>query len=139
LLRQHARASNSFAAWYFLALHLPEGRSVLRLPVGTAKEALDAARQAMAFGDSALCTLLATMLEVGADNFGLHHLEMGLRRFGELLSTDAEAGPEYLRAYWCLEASWSVLHNHQRAVRDVIRQRNEGGENGGSQRRPKVF
>jgi hypothetical protein len=121
LLRAHAQAATSFAGWYFLSLHVIRRQYVLRLNPDAANEALSAIRNATHCGQNPLSILVATVLEVGAANFGLDHLATGIKRFFELSETVAEEPPEYLRAYWCLKPSWPVLQEYQKPVLDFIR------------------
>lgn len=121
LLRAHARAANSFAGWYFLSLHLPRRQYVLRLNPDVANEALNAIQTAQTFGQNPLSTLVATVLEVGAVNYGRDRLDSGIAQFFELGETASEEPPEYLRAYWCLQQSWPVLQDYQKPVLNFIR------------------
>lgn len=120
ILRTHAWAANTFAGWYFLALHLPQRRSVLRLPSKICGESLDAIHAAAGFGDNPLCVLLSAVLEIGAANFGIKHLVQKMQIFNDVERARPEQPGEYVRLYWCLQNSFGVLQEYEKATRALI-------------------
>ncbi len=121
ILRAHSRAANTFAGWYFLALHLPQRRLVLRLSSKDCHEALDAVRTATSFGTNPLCLLLNAVLEVGAANAGPAHLARTMELFRDVENEFAEQPSEYARLYWCMQSSLGVLREYQQMVVALIR------------------
>lgn len=122
LLRSHAEAANTFASWYFLALHLPKARMVSHLTVAEVRRALRAVEHASALARNPLLTLLRAILETAGVNRGHANLRQHLESFANLWRRCPESAQEGLRAYWCLKKSWPTLGPSSRNLALMVTQ-----------------
>jgi hypothetical protein len=119
-LRAYAQEANTFAGWYFLALHLPMGRSIRTAAPAVVGEARAAIELALAFRPHALTLLTAAVLEAGGANYGTAHLDMRLAEFTQAARSLNEDRGEVMRLYWCLRPSLPALRHRERAVVSLL-------------------
>jgi hypothetical protein len=122
LLRSHARAANSFPGWYLLAIHLLRRDPVRSVSLACVREALEAISNALAIAPHPLAILAAAILETGGDNRGDRNCDQRIMSFLAAEFDTREAPAEYLRLFWCLKSSFSVLGRHEAPLQARIRE-----------------
>jgi hypothetical protein len=121
-LRHYAHAANNLPGWLFLAMHLLQRESVRNVPLARVKEALDAIRAALQFGQNPLALLTAAILESGGENLGHRHLDRRMHDFAAAAAAPLETASEYVRALWCLKPSFPCLFSYQQPIQTLIRE-----------------
>lgn len=122
LLEAYARAANTLAGWYFLAMHLPRQRPLHRLDIDLCGRIEEAASRAAALGVNSLVLLLQVFIDGGCSN-------RRARRWTDFQAfLDAERGQpefrsEYLRLYSCLRASVDGLDELKGRVLAMLREK----------------
>lgn len=121
-LRAHARAANSFPAWYLLALHLPRRSLVLGTPAPVMREACHAINHALAIQRHPLALLAAIVLELGDNTLGTDQLEPRLVEFNTRLANVRPEPSEVIRLAWCLQPSFRVLGAFETWTRATLKE-----------------
>lgn len=120
-LRSYAHAADTLAGWYYLAIHLPRRHPLHRIPPPLDREILSAAERATAFGSNPLLHLLRIVVDVELSNLRLTSQSRPLQLLKQAEAAQPERSSEYLRFYWCMKESISMLGDFQAAVTALIR------------------
>ena len=121
-LRSHARAANSFPAWYLLALYLPRRSLVLGTSVPVIREACNAINRALAIQRHPLALLTTAILERGDNTLSNDQLSDRLVEFARGLTSIRTEPSEVIRLAWCLQPSFRVLDSFEPWTRTTLRE-----------------
>ena len=118
-LERYAEAADNIAGWYFLALHLPRGRSLRGMRITDISKVRSAVDRARALGHNPLVELLNALYVVCGENMAFQRLERVLAQFER--EPGHEAPSEYLRFLDATHLTWSDHPRLDGQVRKVFR------------------
>jgi hypothetical protein len=105
-IERYAKAADTFAGWYFMALLGPRQRALRSIPLNLAKKLRSACDRAVSLGDNLLCMLLEAFYDVCTENLSPDRLFSALRSFVAGLEQTTEIRSEFFRFAVAMEANF---------------------------------